>query len=215
MRKLMTTVAAAAIALSCSTGALAQLGGLGGMLKSATGGGSASDLTGQQDSLVRSYVAANKDVLTANSKMLEALNLKDAAATSQATSDSLTEGATKDNLDAANKAVAASTAAVAAELAKKPVLDANSKALYAQGLVSLASGAGKYVGLGKSVSGMSSSMSSANPMALAKLQPAVSVVSNFPTSLSNVGETLKKAVAFAKSSDIPVPANAHDALAAL
>lgn len=216
MTPIKTILAAAAIALSLTSVAHAQFGSLGGALKSATGGGSSAggDLVGQQDTLVRSYVAANKDVLTANAKMLQALNMKDAAAQAQQTADAMTEGATKDSLDAADKAVASSTNAVAAELEKKPVLDANSKVLYAQGLGSLANGASKYAGLSKGVQSMSSGLSS-NPMMVTKLQSAVSIVQNFPAAMTNVGQTLKKAIAFAQSSDVPVPKNAADALAAL
>lgn len=182
------------------------------------GGGSAApaaDLGVQQDALVRNYVAANKDVLNANAKMAEALGLKDAAATSKATSDALTEGATKDSLEASNKAVSASTDAVAAELAKQPVLDARSKALFADGLANLAVGVTKYVGVGRNVKDMGSSLSSASPLMLPKLQSAVYVVSNFPGSMGNVSTALKNAISYAQSHDIPVPADATQALAAL
>lgn len=197
---------------------LPSIPGVGKVLGSGSGSGSgapAADLGAQQDVLVRSYVAANKDVLTANSKMAEALGLKDAAATSKATSDALTEGATKDNLDAANKEVAASTDAVAAELAKQPVLDAKAKAMFGAGLLSLVSGVNKYVGVGKNVSTMGSQLSSAPLLQLPKLQSAVFVVSKFPTSMASVTSALKNAMAFAQSNDIPVPADATQALAGL
>jgi len=217
MNKFQTAIACAILALGASTAAHAQFSmpsipgvkGLGG------GASSAPDLTGQQDGLVRGYVAANKDVLDANSLMANALGLKTAAATSAATSASLTEGATKDNLEESNKAVAASTSAVAAEMAKKPVLDANSKALYGKGLILLASGVNKFTGVGKNVSTMGSSLKSASPLQLPKLQSAVYIVSNFPTSMTNVTGALKNAIAFAQSQDIPVPTDANDALKAL
>jgi hypothetical protein len=213
MNKLQIAIASAILALGAGTAAHAQFSmpsipgvkGLGG-----SGGASAGDLTGQQDSLVRGYVAANKDVLNANSLMAEALGLKTAAATSAATSASLTEGATKDSLEESNKAVAASTSAVAAEMAKKPVLDANSK-----GLVLLGTGTTKLVAVGKNVSTMGSSLKSASPLQLPKLQSAVYIVSNFPGSMSNVGGALQNAIAFAQSQDIPVPTDANDALKAL
>lgn len=215
MTKISTAIAAALITLSASHAAHAQFS-LPSVAKSLTGNSApAADLGGQQDVLVRGYVAANKDVLTANAQMAEALGLKEAAAASKATADALTDGATKDNLDAANKAVSASTDAVAAEMAKHPKLDAKSKTMYSQGLLSLAGGVGKYVGLGKNVSTMSSGLSSASPMQLPKLQSAVYVVSKFPDSMSSVSSALKNATAFAKSQDIPVPAGVNDALAAL
>jgi len=219
MNKFQTAIAAAIFALGASTAAHAQFSmpsipGTKG-LTGASSSASAGDLTGQQDVLVRGYVAANKDVLDANTLMANALGLKTAAATSAATSASLTEGATKDALEESNKAVAASTSAVAAEMAKKPVLDANSKALYGKGLVLLATGMTKFTGVGKNVSTMGSSLKTASPLQLPKLQSAVYVVSNFPDSMGNVSSALKNAVSFAQSQDIPVPADANAALSAL
>ena len=213
------TLLAALIALGASTAAQAQfsmpnLGSVKGML-GGSGSGGGADLSGQQDALVRGYVAANKEVLSANALMAEALGLKGEAATSAATASSLTEGATKDALEESNKAVAASTNAVAAELAKQPVLDANSKALYSKGLLTLATGVTKFVGVGKNVGAMGSNLKSAPLTQLPKLQSAAYVVSNFPSSMGNVSDALKNAIAFARSQDIPVPADATAALAAL
>ena len=219
MSPFRTSLLAALIALGASTAAQAQfsmpnLGSVKGML-GGSGSGGGADLSGQQDALVRGYVAANKEVLNANALMAEALGLKGEAATSAATASSLTEGATKDALEESNKAVAASTSAVAAELAKQPVLDANSKALYSKGLLTLATGVTKFVGVGKNVGAMGSNLKSAPLTQLPKLQSAVYVVSNFPSSLGNVSDALKNAIAFARSQDIPVPADATAALAAL
>ena len=213
------TLLAALIALGASTVAQAQfsmpnLGSVKGML-GGSGSGGGADLSGQQDALVRGYVAANKEVLNANALMAEALGLKGEAATSAATASSLTEGATKDALEESNKAVAASTNAVAAELAKQPVLDANAKALYSKGLLTLATGVTKFVGVGKNVGAMGSNLKSAPLTQLPKLQSAAYVVSNFPSSMGNVSDALKNAIAFARSQDIPVPADATAALAAL
>lgn len=185
-----------------------------GMGKSLSGAAPA-DLNGQQSKLVAAYVAADKDVLTANSKMLEALGLKTEATASKATADALTEGATKDNLVAADKEISVSTDAVAAELKKSPKLDAASKATFGAGLVALASGVTKFLGLGKNVSEMSSALSSAPMTQLPNLQSAVSLVAKFPGTLTSVGASLKNAIAFAQSNDIPVPGDATKALAAL
>jgi hypothetical protein len=219
MNKLQIVIASSLLALGASTAAHAQFSlpsipgvkGLGGSGAAAP----AADLGGQQDGLVRGYVAANKDVLDANSLMANALGLKTAAATSAATSASLTEGATKNSLEESNKAVAASTSEVAAEMAKKPVLDANSKALYGKGLVLLAAGVGKFAGVGKDVSHMGSSLKGASPLQLPKLQSALYIVTSFPDSMTNVSGALKNAISFAQSQDIPVPADANDALKAL
>ncbi|MDW5444219.1 hypothetical protein [Polaromonas sp. SM01] len=212
MKNTFSTLALACV-LSTPAISFAQFPSIPGFSKSAAA--PTSDLGGQQDLLVRAYVAANKDVLTANSKMAEALGLKDAATASKATAESLTEGATKDNLNAADKEVSASTEAVAAELKKGPQLDAAAKATFGTGLLSLASGVSKYMGVGKNVSDMASGLSGASLMQLPKLQSAVTIVSKFPASMATVSSALKNAIAFAQSNDIPVPADATKALAAL
>ena len=137
MTKLTKILAAALICLPLA--AMAQLPSLKNLpglpAVPSTGGG--GDLSGQNDSLVRGYVAANKDVLLANSQMADALGLKDAAAASKATAEALTDGATKGNLEDSNKAVSASTDAVAAEMAKGPKLDAAAKKKYQAGMAQL------------------------------------------------------------------------------
>ncbi len=176
------------------------------------GGG---DVGGQNDSLVRGYVAANKDVLLANSQMADALGLKDAAAASKATADALTDGATKGNLEDSNKAVSASTDAVAAEMAKGPKLDAAAKAKYQAGMAQLGRGMLKYAGLSGPAQAFSTSLKSASPMMLPKLQSGAYIVGQLPSGLSNLGTSMKNASAFAKNNDIPVPPDATKAMAAL
>lgn len=164
---------------------------------------------------MRGYVAANKDVLNANSIMADALGLKDAAAASKATADALTDGATKGNLEDSNKAVSASTDAVAAEMAKGPKLDADAKAKYQSGMARLGQGMLKYIALRAPASDFSSSVKSASPTMLPKLQSGIYVVGQLPKGLSNLGSSMKNASAFAKSNDIPVPPDATKAMSSL
>jgi hypothetical protein len=175
----------------------------------------AGAIAGQNDSLVRGYVGANKDVLLANALMAEALGLKDQAATARATADALTEGATKGNLEDSNKAVSASTTAVAEAMAKHPQLDAKSKATYQSGLAKLAQGVIRYVKLRKPAQDFSAGLKGAPVTALPKLQSGIYVVSQLPGGISNLASSLQNATAFAKSNDIPVPPDATEALAAL
>lgn len=213
MKKFLPTIAAALICLPFA--AMAQLPSLKSLpgLGAATSGG--GDLSGQNDSLVRGYVAANKDVLLANSQMADALGLKDAAAASKATADALTDGATKGNLEESNKAVSASTDAVAAEMAKGPKLDAASKQKYESGMAQLGRGLLKYVSLSGPAQAFSNSLKSASPMMLPKLQSGAYIVTQLPSGLSNLGTSMKNASAFAKSNDIPVPPDATKAMASL
>ena len=196
-------------AASAQFPSLKSIPGLGGLT---SGGG---DAGGQNDSLVRGYVAANKDVLLANSQMADALGLKDAAAASKATADALTDGATKGNLEDSNKAVSASTDAVSAEMAKGPKLDAAAKQKYSKGMAQLGSGVLRYIALAGPAQSFSSSLKNASPMMLPKLQAGIYVAGQLPSGLSNLATSMKSANAFAKSNDIPVPPDATKAMAAL
>ncbi len=188
---------------------LPSIPGIGGLTGGADSGG---DLTGQQDALVRTYVSASKEVLTANSKMAEALGLKDAATASKATASALTEGATQGNLSDADKVVSSSSDAVSAELKKGPKLDAAAKAKFSDGLGNLAKGVLQYAGLGKSIQGFTSGLKSASPLVLTKLQSGAYIAKSFPTGTKNLSTSLQNAVTYAKSNNIPVPADATKAL---
>src|SRR6218665_2758543 len=99
----------AVVALAAPAVSMAQLGGLlGGKAAGSSGG----DLAGQQDALVRNYVAAGKDVLTANDHLADALGIKAQAVNEAATSDSL---AAKD-VEAQDIAISKSAAAVSEAL---------------------------------------------------------------------------------------------------
>jgi hypothetical protein len=213
MKNFTATVAAAAL-LTLPLSSMAQMNFLKAI--PGLGGGEASaDSAGQSNSLVTGFVAANKEVLMANSLMAEALGLKDEAATLKATSDALTDGATKGNLEDASKAVSTSTDAVAAAMAKQPKLDAASKAKYQAGVGRLGTGMLRYVALRGPAASFSTSIKSFNPLMLTKLQSGMYVMTQLPTSISNLSTSLQNATAFSKSNDIPVPPDATKALAAL
>jgi hypothetical protein len=216
MKKLLVCVALATGAFLPQL-AMAQFGmpSLPGMGKSSGSSAPAADLGGQQDALVRNFVGASKLVLTAQSKMADALGLKNQATAAEQTAAALGDGATKDNLSDSNKVVADTSGAIKESLAKKPVLDAAAKTRYAEGLGNLVAGAVKYAGLGKDVKGMGDSMKSASPMALTKLGSAAFVVSKFPGSASDLFSTLQTAVAFARDQGIALPPDTQSAMDAL
>lgn len=204
MKKLIAIAFVAAAAASAAPSfafGLPPIPGIGG---GSSSGGAQADLSGQQDALVRNFVAASKQVLTANSNLADALGLKDKASDAEKTAGALGDGATKGNLEDSNKVVADTSGAIAQKLAEKPVLDAAAKAKYAQGVGNLVTGAVKYAGLGKDVKDMGSSMKSASPLAMAKLSSAAFIVSKFPGSASNLYNTVKAAIDFAKSQGIEV-----------
>ena len=123
MKKILTTVAVVCAAMATPYTASAQfsLPSFGGSKSSAPAG----DLSGQQTSLVKNFVAANVDVLKANAKMSEALGLKATAADAEAVAQQLSSGSTfdKDSASKAATAVGDTGGAIAAKLAEKPELD--------------------------------------------------------------------------------------------
>jgi hypothetical protein len=213
MKNFTATVAAAAL-LALPLSSMAQLNFLKA-IPNMLGGEASAESSGQSTSLVSGFVAANKEVLMANSLMAEALGLKDQAATLKATSDALTDGATQGNLEDASKAVSTSTDAVAAAMAKQPKLDAASKTKYQAGVGRLGVGMLRYVALRGPAASFSTNIKSFNPLALTNLQSGVYVMTQLPSSISNLSTSLQNATAFAKSNNIPVPADATKALAAL
>lgn len=207
--KKITAVSLAAAMLAITPLSHAQFGNLLGSVKSIATGSGGSDAIGQQDQLVRNYVAAGKDVLTANAHMAEALGVKAQAVNAIATSDSLSA---KD-IEAQDKAISAETAAVSEALKSGATLkDAQAKAKYAQGLQSLATGMRKYMMMGKDAQNFTAGLASAPPLQLGRLEPGIYVARNLPTSVGNLGSVLKSAVDFARSNDIDVPQDATSLL---
>jgi hypothetical protein len=212
MKKVLASCfVAASLATPCI--AFAQFGSLPGF-GAAKPAAPAADLGGQQSKLVKNFIAANVDILRANSKMSEALGLKNKAADADAVIAQLSSGATedKDSATKASTAVGDTGGAIAAKIAEKPVLDAAAKATFAAGLVNLVSGASKFVGLGGDVKGMADGIKTVSPMQLTSFAPAMYVVQNFPTSATEVTKAVKNAVEFAKNNGIEVPADASKLL---
>lgn len=184
----------------------AQFGGLMGGGKSASGG---ADLSAQQDAMVKTYVGAGRDILTANGHLSQALGIKAQAANASATSDSLSA---KD-VETQDKAISADAQAVAEALKSGAQLkDAESKATYAKGLVAMVTGVKKYVDMKKDVQSFSTGLSSASPLQMGKLSAGVYVAKNFPTSVTNLTKVLKNAIDFAKSNGVEIPKDATSLL---
>lgn len=214
------SLAAAALiaALITPINASAQFGGMGG-LGGLVGGKSSSekapvggDVVAQQDQLVKEYVTADRGVLLGQSKMAEALGLKQRAATLAATADALTSGSTQDNLSEADKVVSESNAELAARMKENPELDAASKKLYRDGLVDTAKAVRSYVGLKSRFDAFRTALSSASPMVLPKLGAGTYIVKSFPGNAKNLGSSMSMAVDFARSQRIDVPKDATSAI---
>jgi hypothetical protein len=211
MSRLVTTLIASVLTIA-PVAAFAQFSmpSLPGVGAKSAGG---ADLSGAQDQLVRQYVDANKTVMLANAHMADAMGLKDDAAKLRASSDSLGDGATKGNLADADKATSDTNRKLTEKLSDKTVvLDADAKKKYTAGLVTMASGVVKYIGMKGSFQSFASNLKTASPMMLPKLQSGVYIVSSLPTNAKNLTATLSSATEFAKSHDIQVPSEATSAL---
>ncbi|XAH25281.1 hypothetical protein AAFF27_08835 [Xylophilus sp. GW821-FHT01B05] len=200
------------VAMLVPTAGFAQFGNVLGSVKSLAGsssGGASTDLTGQQDQLVRNYVAAGKDVLSANTYMAEALGIKNLSVNAAATSDSMSAS----DIEGQDKAISANAQAIAeATKAGATLKDSEAKAKYAQGLAALVLGAKKYVGMRGDVQNFSSGLSSASLLQLPKLQSGVYVVKSLPTSAANLTDSLKSAIDFARHNGVEVPSDATSLL---
>ena len=214
MSRLLTAILVSAITVTpfaAQAFDLPKVPGIGG--KSDNSG--SADLPGAQDQLVKQYESAGKSVLEGNAKMAEAVGLADWAAKDRVHGDTLTDGATKGNLSDFDKVVTESTKAVAEKLKNTDKLDGPAKEKFAAGILALAQGLGKYVGMKGSFEAFQSGLSSASPMMLPKLQSGAYIVKSFPSSAKNLSDALSNAISYAKSHDITVPKDATDVMAKL
>lgn len=208
--KKSVVVAFLSIALTVPVLSHAQFGNIGNLLGgNKTSNSAGTDLGGQQDQLTRNYVAAGKDVMTANGHLAEALGIKTQALNASATSDSLSAS----EIENQDKAISANATAVSEAMKSGASLkDSESKVKYTQGLISLVSGVKKYIGMRSDVQSFSSNLSSASPLQLPKLQSGAYIVKSLPTSVSNLSTVLKAAIDFAKRNGVEVPADATSLL---
>ena len=196
----MLKTSVVAICIAVSSAAFAQLPSFG---KSSGGGG----VTAEQ--LVKDYAQADIAVLTAQSRLLTALGKKDQAAKLDAQAAALNSGATKDGLSDSTKLQGQSLKEMEEGWkTQNGKLDAEGKGKYAEGLGFLGRGVQKYASLKSSISGYKPSITSIGPSASA----ASYVVSTAPQQTTNLTNTLQKAIEFAKSNDIPIPADATAAV---
>jgi hypothetical protein len=210
-RRLSLGVIAITASLAFAGAAQAQFGGLGGLVGGSKSGSAnaGADLGPQQDQLSRTYVAAGKDVLTANDHFADALGIKAQVVNATATADSISAK----NIEDQDKAISANAAAISdAMKAGATLKDGEAKAKYVKGLVSLAVALKKYKDMGPAAQSFGSSLSSASPTMLPKLQAGAYIVKSLPSSVTNLSNSLKSAIDFAKSNGVEVPADATSVL---
>lgn len=212
-KALAIAITAVLLAPALSVAQLPKIPSFGGGLGSSGGG----DATAQQDQLVRAYVGADKEVLSAQAKMADAVGLKDRAAQLQATSDALGAGATKENLEQSETMQSEASQEIQAKLQDGNVkLDAAGKKKFSEGLGSLGRGIARYATLKGPIASFQSSVTGGGVAgalgAASKLNAGRYIVGSTPGHVKNLSSTLNTAVTYAKSNDIPVPADATAAL---
>lgn len=204
MKKVIVLSFACAL-LAASPLSHAQFGNLLNSVKSGGGSSAGADMGAQQDQLVRTYVAAGKDVGSANVHLADALGIKVQAIDDTATSDTVSA---KD-IEAQDKAISASAATFSEALKSGATLkDNEAKVKYAKGLLFLATGVKKYTNMGKDAQSFTAGLSSVSPLQLGKLQSGVYIAKSVPTSLSNLSSVLKSAVDFARTNGVEIPKEA-------
>jgi hypothetical protein len=208
-------------ALTLSAALLAPTAGMAQFkIPSLTGGTPAAaggDAGAQQDALVKAYVAADKDVLLAQAKMADAVGLKERAATLQAAGDALGAGATKDSLEASETMQSEASQEIQARLQDSNLqLDEAGKKKFSSALGLLGRGTAKYAKLKEPILQFQKSITSGGVAgalgAASKLSAGKFIVTSAPKNLKNLSGTLSMATNYAKSHDIPVPADATAAL---
>jgi hypothetical protein len=180
------------------------------------------DVYASQDQLVKTYVAAASESLTGQSKMAEAVGLKDKAAEASARADAFKTGATvtSDDLKNATKVQTDVGDAIEKAIKEKLVLSEESKAKFGEGLGHLGLGLLGTVKLKEAATSFQqsaqaqiNSASMLDKMSVTKkLGAGMYVATNLPGHISNEGSGLKSAVSYAQSHGIPVPADATAAL---
>lgn len=199
---------AAAIALAClSMPAFAQfkMPSLPGKSKPAEE--SATPPSG--DALVLAFSDSNRQLMTAQAVLLEALGLKDELARLQAEQKALGSGPLDtDALKKIRVTSDATTAAIDARIAAQPELTAEARKTFGKGLVEYLKAAVAARALVGQAQQFTSSVTG-NPLALrGKAGTAMYVGKEMPGYMKNIGASTRALFAFAKRNNIETPANA-------
>jgi hypothetical protein len=198
---------------------------LGGKGSASSGNANDGDAAAAQDSLVRTFVASQTEVVTAQALLAHAYGLKDQAALLEAQQKALSSGGVKEasdlqtSLDISNKA----SAEIAAQQASQTSLSEEGKKYYAESLPHFAKGV---VGTHRLVGEVSKFGSTAkNSMGggglaglgsgMTKLKVGMFVVKATPGYSKAVFDTFRKTVSIGQSNGVKVPTDATQALSDL
>lgn len=174
----------------------AQFGGLGGMLGGGGGSGPAPE------KLLAEYFVGTAAVLNANSKILNALGMKEAADLAASNAANMKAGATTEAIKDAAKVQTETSKTIQEKLTDKNLkLDDAAKKQMGEGYLSLAAGSLAYVVFIKDAKDFKPSVTSLGASALA----LAAIVPRIPEDTKNLLATYKAVAAYAKDNKIPAP----------
>lgn len=162
---------------------------------------------------VSSFVTSNNHLLTAQVHFAEALGLKDQVELLKAEQQALGSGSIDtDRLKKVSEVSANAQRAIDERQGAQPALDAEAKAAYGEGLISLFSGVMTGRDVVKNAQAVGSSLGS-NPMSLmGDARTAAYVVKEAPAYLKNMQSSAKAAMQFGKNNGVEAPSNATSLL---
>ena len=183
---------------TCSVYAIG-FGDIGGLL-----GGGAPDLSGKQTSLTGSLRSALINLSKSQAIMAMALGLDEQVMLAENNVKGLEAGdlGTSDEVEKSIETSASVQDAIAAETAKKTVLDGASKAVFVTSIPFYIKGVLGSVQTGKEAVAVGQSMASLNPMALFKIGALVTIVSNLPNLISKLSSSTGQIMDFMTANEI-------------
>ena len=167
-------------------------------------GGGGSDLSGSQDTLTASLNQTLTDLTTSQKIMFQALKKDEKVQLCDKVLEGLgnVDFGTKDSIDKVMESSSKLTEAQAEIIAKKQVLSAESKVIFVTSIPFYIKGVIGAISTGKQAVEAGQSIASLNPMALLKIGALISIVSNTPTLLSQLGSTTSSLFEFMTANDI-------------
>ena len=183
---------------TCSVHAFG-LGDIGGML-----GGGGPDLGGKQTELTGSLRSALINLSKSQVLMAKAMGLDEQVMLAENNVKGLEAGdlGTSDEVEKSIETSASVQEAIAAETAKKTVLDGASKAVFVTSIPFYIKGVLGSTQTGKEAVAVGQSMASLNPMALLKIGALVTIVSNLPDLISKLSSSTGQIMDFMTANEI-------------
>jgi hypothetical protein len=183
---------------------------------------SSSDVLAAQDSLVRSFVASQREILTAQSLLAKAYGLKDQAEACDVQEKALESAGT--DTDALKKTVDVSNAAneaISAQQAKQATLTAEEKGYYGQSLPHFAKGVvgtrDVVVQAEKFTTSAKGSMTGLSGLAggMTKLKAGAFIARSVPSYSKSLFDVFRKTLSIGRNNGVSVPDDATQALSSL